>query len=69
MVALPPEHTTRARQGWISDRSWRFLDQLNTLRRVPETLNQTIYCRLSRSLKAAGALVEMELSERHTRQA
>ena len=54
---------------------------MNALHRLPGTLNQSVHRRLSRSLKCsfqedrkqraatAGALVEAELSEGHTREA
>ena len=61
--------------AWISDASWRLVDQKNALCRLPGPLNYTEYRRLTRRLKAsfqedrkqrtatAGALAEAELNQ------
>ena len=81
-AALPPiPQLEQRRKSWISDALWRLVNQLNALRRLPGTMNQTVHRRLSRSLKSffqedrkqqeatAGALAEAELSEGQTREA
>jgi len=68
------------RSGWISDETWRIVDQKNAFRRSPG-YNQTEYRCLNRRLKlafksdrkrrcaTAGALAEAELSNGNTREA
>ena len=75
-AALPPLSTPEIRsKSWISEASWRLVDQKNALRRLPGSTNLTEYRRLIRSLKAslkgdrkqraatAGALAEAELNQ------
>ena len=75
-AALPPVSTPeQRRKGWISEESWRLIDQKNALRRLPGRLNQTASRYLTRCLKAslqedrkaraaaAGALAEAELNQ------
>ena len=40
MKALPPVTTTWTHKWWISNASWRFVDQLNALRRLDKTLRK-----------------------------
>ena len=74
-AALPPLSTPEQRsKSWISEASWRIVDQKNALRRLPGPTNQIEYRRLTRSLKSslkedrkrraatAGALAEAELN-------
>jgi hypothetical protein len=68
------------RSSWISDATWRIVDQKNAVRRLPGN-NQAEYRRLDRRLQvaltgdrkrrcaAAGAAAEAELSNGNTREA
>ena len=68
------------RSSWISDATWRIVDQKNAVRRLPGN-NQAEYRRLNRRLQvaltgdrkrrcaAAGAAAEAELSNGNTREA
>ena len=76
----PSDKRKGPRSSWISDASWRIVDQKNALSRLPGK-NQAEYRRLVRRLKislagdrkrrcaAAGAAAEAELSAGNTREA
>ena len=76
----PREIRQGPRSSWISDDTWRIVDQKNALRRLPGN-NQAEYRRLNRRLKsalssdrkrrcaAAGEAAEAELSVGNTREA
>ena len=79
VTSFPPGR--EAQELDISKVSWRLIDQKNTLRRLPGTLNQTasryLTCSLKATLKedrkqqaaAAGALAEAELNQGRIREA
>ena len=81
-AVLPPLSAPEVRRkSWISKVLWRLIEQKNSLRRLPGTLNQTASRYLTRNLKAslkedrkqraaaAGALAETKINQGRIREA
>ena len=81
-AALPPVSILeQRRKGWISEASWRIINQKNALHRLPGRTNQTASCYLTCSLKVSlkedskqrvattGALTEVELNQGRIKEA